>query len=397
MAVYDLFVSYSSKDRPWAKKVHDDLLASFPQLQIFFDRTSIMAGANWREDLKNAIRNSKHLLLLWSDNAALPNSSGTREVDPEIEGFLAHRDLTPKLEGSERSVFYVPLQGERGGGITAMQGFPDFKDLYKPQAADLGINSLEADPGKGHWARMIRMVGDAISHTDGTEPVFAGIIATNAGELKYIDDIHAKRKKPDGPTLDQFLAGFGLTWQTVRGRYGLDALDWRPQDTDTIVTMLEEVRVRVNAKLNNAADRFHWQYVDLTSEQGYAGNIKNICEKPSVVLFDPISLYDSICAGVLLDLGEYVRQDKSVVISLSPTVKSADDLPALYLRSVSNFLDDYLHPFIPPGAVFSARCALDLERTSQIDPLVRNRIRYPHLEEKRKADREAAKETAGLR
>jgi hypothetical protein len=305
--------------------------------------------------------------------------------------------LTPTLEGSDRRVFYVPLEGDRGGGVANFQGFPAFKTCYNPQAADLGISNLDTEPGKTEWARMIRMVGDAIIVTDRAKLVIAGVIATNTGELELLDVIHGRRKKPDGPTLDQFLAGFGLTWQDVRGRYGRDALDWRPQGTDTIVTLLEEVRVRVNAKLEDTEDRFHWKYVDLTSQVDYARNIRDIYEKPSVVLFDPISLYDSNCAGVLLDLADYVRKEESVVISLSPKVQSAEDLQALYLRSLSNFLDDYLHPFIPPGAVFFARCALDLQRTSQIDPLIRNRIRYPHLLEKRKSEREAAKETTGQR
>jgi hypothetical protein len=118
-------------------------------------------------------------------------------------------------------------------------------------------------------------------------------------------------------------------------------------------------------------------------------------------LFDPISLYDSICPGALLRFKAYVRREESVMISLSPNVERAGDLHAMYLMSVSNILEDYLQPEIPPGDVFGARCALDLQRTSQIDALIRNRIRYPRLLEKREAERiaarEEAKETAGLR
>jgi len=69
----------------------------------------------------------------------------------------------------------------------------------------------------------------------------------------------------------------------------------------------------------------------------------------------------------------------------------------MYLRSLSSILEDYLQPRIPPGAIFSARCALDVQRTSQIDPLIRNRIRYPHLLERLRAEREAAQETTGHR
>ena len=178
-----------------------------------------------------------------------------------------------------------------------------------------------------------------------------------------------EKKGRGGPTLDEFLAGFRLTWQVVRDRYGRDALDWRPQGKDTILTLLEEVRARVNARLD-ADDRFRWKYVDLTTTQDYTQDIKNIYEQPSVVLFDPISLYDDdLCVGVLRDLEKinYVGREEAVIISLSPNVEDVEDLQAMYLRSRSNFLEDYLYPNIPPVSIFSARCALDVQRTSQID------------------------------
>ncbi len=397
MPIYELFISYSSKDRPWAGKLHDDLRASYPQLRIFFDRTSIMAGANWRDDLTNAIYNSKHLLFFWSKNADAPNASGVKEVDPEIGDFLAHRRLIKELEGSERKLFYVPLDAERGGGVSVFQGFPAFKDYYNPQAQDLGISSLAADPAKSEWERMIRMVGDAISEASRLKPVIAGIIATNAEELPLLDAIHGMKKipDPDAPSLDEFLAGFGLTWLAVRGRYGRDALDWRPQGTDTIVTLLEEVRVRVNANLNDPADRFQWKYLDLTSEKDFRENLRSIFdfEKPSVVLFDPISLYGFKCANVLNKFRDYVVREESVMIALSPNVTSTAYLPAAYLTSLSNILEDFFQPKIPPGEVFSARCALDVQRTSQIDPLIRQRIRYPRVLQQREAQRNQAKAT----
>ena len=140
--------------------------------------------------------------------------------------------------------------------------------------------------------------------------------------------------------------------------------------------------------------------MDLTTTQDYTQDIKNIYEQPSVVLFDPISLYDDdLCVGVLRDLEKinYVGREEAVIISLSPNVEDVEDLQAMYLRSRSNFLEDYLYPNIPPVSIFSARCALDVQRTSQIDPLIRNRIRYPHLLQRLKAEREVAKDTTGQR
>jgi hypothetical protein len=44
LAIYDIFISYSSKDRPWAQKLYRDLHGGFPSLRIFWDRESITAG-----------------------------------------------------------------------------------------------------------------------------------------------------------------------------------------------------------------------------------------------------------------------------------------------------------------------------------------------------------------
>lgn len=163
MAIFDLFISYSSKDRPWAKQLWEDLRAKYPALQhrIFWDRDSIPAGEEWRKELQSAIRNSKHLVVFWSEFA-----NASLEVGPEIEAFNAHRNLTPQLEGSERKGFYIPLEGNRGGGIGDYQGFDDFRTIYKPQPDDRGIGGVAFGKGQDDWERMIRMVGDAVSRAD---------------------------------------------------------------------------------------------------------------------------------------------------------------------------------------------------------------------------------------
>jgi hypothetical protein len=393
--IYDLFISYSSKDRPWAARFHDDLAASFPQLRIFYDRNSIPAGYEYRPELQNAVRNSKHLIVFWSKNADTPNSSGVKEVDREISDFIAHSALIPELEDSRRKLFYVPLDADLGGGIAGYQGFPDFKSVYDRSAADLGLSGITSDPG-GDWKRMIREVGSAIQDSSKAKLVIAGIIATNETELVLFDSIHSMKKVPEAPSLADFLAGFGLTWKGVRTRYGKDALDWRPEGTNTVVTLLEEVRVRVNAKLTDPADRFQWKYADLTKEDSFSANIKSLFENPSVVIFDPVSLYGWKCPNVLGLLRDYVIREDSVIIALSPNVQPAAYLAGDYLAAMSNVLEDFFQPKIPPGEIFAAGCALDVQRTTQIDPLIRHRIRYPLVVQQREARREAAKGTTRL-
>ena len=384
--MFDLFVSYSSKDRPWAKKLWEALRASYPSMRIFWDRESIPAGEAWRPELLSALRNSKHLVVLWSEYA-----NASLEVGPEIEAFNAHRDLTPELEGSLRKGFYVPLEGNRGGGIADYQGFDDFRAVYKPQADDRGIAGVTAGQSLDNWDRMIRMVGDAVSIADQSQEVIAAVIATTVDAVKeLLDTIRGKRQAGIPLTLDQFLAGFKLEWADVRERYGPTALDWRPTGDRTIVELLEEVRVRVNAKLG-PDDHFHWRYADLTTDEGL-DLARSLHEKASVVIFDPVSLYDFSCANALRRLSPYVREKQSVIVSLSPSLSRDEDLYANCVRNLSvPLFDAYFDPEIPPIGLFAAHCAPEVQRVMQIERLVRSRIRDLRFA----ADIAASKATTG--
>lgn len=146
----------------------------------------------------------------------------------------------------------------------------------------------------------------------------------------------------------------------------------------------------MNAKLE-AADHFRWRYVDLKTDEGLdlAGSLH---KKPSVVIFDPVSLYDPFCAAAMRKLNRYVLEKQSVILSLSPALSRDDDVYATCVRDLSlPLFDDYFHPEIPPIGEFAARCAPEVQREAQIERLVRNRIRDLRFA----ADEAAGKATTG--
>jgi hypothetical protein len=203
---------------------------------------------------------------------------------------------------------------------------------------------------------------------------------------------HDKRAPGTRITLDQLLADFGLTWAAVRDRYGPSALDWRPTGDRTIVELLEEVRVRVNAKLD-PADYFRWRFVDLTTDEGLdlAGRLHKL---PSAVILDPVSLYDPFCAAAMRTLNRYVLERQSVILSLSPSLRTDEDVYGKCLWELSlPLFNDYFHPEIPPIGEFAARCAPEVQRVAQMERLVRNRIRDLRLA----ADIAAGKGTTGYK
>jgi hypothetical protein len=67
--MFDLFISYSSHDRPWAARLYADLRERFPTLRIFWDRdpVAIPPAEGWAQRLKDSARTSTHLAVLWSE------------------------------------------------------------------------------------------------------------------------------------------------------------------------------------------------------------------------------------------------------------------------------------------------------------------------------------------
>lgn len=63
---YDFFISYSHKQTPEVKHFVQALLRKNPQLNIFYDRTSIPAGGLWIKLISDAIQNSKAVICILS-------------------------------------------------------------------------------------------------------------------------------------------------------------------------------------------------------------------------------------------------------------------------------------------------------------------------------------------
>lgn len=372
--MYDLFISYSSLDRPWAKKLYTDLTDKYPTLRVFWDREAIPAGGPWRTILTAANVNSTHLAFFWSQNAR-----SSIEVEPEISTFEADVHYAPAHAGTNRLTFPFLLEGARGGTTPAIQGFPDLAQYYEPTAKDCGLSKLAAEPGLSAWNRAVKMIGDAILSVDRRQPIIAAIVATTTARLPLLDSVHGLAQTPTGPTLDEFLTPFGLTWNAVRPRYGKTARDWHPFGAPaTIVDLLEDLRVQANSRLRRE-HWFRWDPIDLTEGATHVASIKRLLQEPSVVIVDPISLYDNVSANAFRKLADYARNEQSVIISLAPLGQSGVDWLARTLREQSvPLLDDYFEPKIPPPSRF-ASCSINVQRIDELERLVRSRLGWLHL------------------
>ncbi|KAF0109186.1 MAG: cytoplasmic protein [Anaerolineaceae bacterium] len=81
---YDVFLSYSTKDKVEAKKIETFLTKK--NLRVFLSEKDIKPASNWKKDIQNALTNSKLLCVL-----ATPNSLGSEWVITEWGAAWAMR------------------------------------------------------------------------------------------------------------------------------------------------------------------------------------------------------------------------------------------------------------------------------------------------------------------
>lgn len=132
MYKYYAFISYSSKDIKWGKRLHMKLtqfrlpsvlcsekkLSREPMKPIFFAPYNIQPG-ELSDELKSHLRASRHLIVICS-----PNSAQSNWVGQEIEYFCAVND--------KKNVYFFIIDGEVNSSIKE-------RDCYHPILKKLGF------------------------------------------------------------------------------------------------------------------------------------------------------------------------------------------------------------------------------------------------------------------
>ena len=173
----DLFISYSSHDRPWADRLYAELKAAYPSLDVFLDHQSIPPGGDWRQILVDTARTTCNLVVLWSDNAKTSN-----EVGPVIEAFDQNRQISPTVDGLARTLFYVPLEGDYGPQ-KAKQSFVKFRELYDAAPVDRGTSKLDSAQVNPVLHECVRWIGDPIARHS---PVTLAVLAMNKDIVNFL-------------------------------------------------------------------------------------------------------------------------------------------------------------------------------------------------------------------
>lgn len=344
---YEVFISYSSADRPWAVKVNEGLAAR--GVHAFFDQAALREGQAWDTQLRDAVLASRHLLCLWSERIGQ-----TSWVHQELAMFSVRQADPVHAEGS---LLIVGLD-EHPNYNVCLQEFIDepLKKAYRE-----GFAALDAAAWEALLDRMtaaVRRVKDAIS-------IPLAVLTLTREQADALD----------AADREDIRTRLGIAPETLCGRYGATRRDWRPFGGDmTIGSVLQDVRKRINALLKGRTmgwdlpdDRF---WTDMTQAKAFVARM--VQARLGAILIDPVALSQSKVLGRVALFDACKRVDTISIMVLPPF--AASEQVTRFRAWVEEFgtatVQPYFEPPLEPDDVVLARCGMGVDHADEIRRLV---------------------------
>jgi hypothetical protein len=333
---HDVFISYSSADVDWAQQIDAALRKSARNYLTFFDRKALRAGDDWDATIQASLEASRHLVVLWSDNAKQSDW-----VTRELYSFMA--TAKPKVN-TDRRLVMLNLQGMN----QAMKSYQQISrtDLH-------GVYPHAGEVQQAVWDALQRDLEDAL---DPTRRVLTVPLVVLTATLDQLQNISPQRK--------QWLqADFGLTAASLPQIYGATRADWRPfAGAERISEVLETLRTQINGQIGQY--RLEWQQPDETfwndpvAASDFVTREFNTGEL-AVLIIDPVAVYepDTVFPRLML-FHNSLTSDRTTIIALAPFAPPKDLVnlrQALFSRTVPYF-NDYFRPSVPPARKLAAQC-----------------------------------------
>jgi hypothetical protein len=309
---YDAFISYSSKDPSWAKKLYDGLERK--GLYTFFDENRLEPGARWEPELVQGASTSQHLVVLWSDNARRSDWV-TRErglFDSQIN------NPNPGQESANRRIIFLLLEGEP----EAFRNYQMLDDLREAGAYPGDADQVDDNL----WQSVLDEVHEAIVADDPALPVTLAVLTITQ---KRLANLRLTRQPPlASKTLKEFLASLGIRSKAqLKQYYGAHPMDWHPFGGGAnIRTMLSQLNEEINLVFGQVPDgaRFRWEVVGenfwsgAPYEETFAKEVQKLRSGLSVVIVDPIALYDEDIHARLSMLSTMLKGAKILFLAPLP-------------------------------------------------------------------------------
>lgn len=334
---YDVFISYSSKDRPWAKQLADDLTDR--NFKVFFDRTNLDIGDPWEEQLDDSLDVSQHLVVLWSGNA-----NNSKYVDYERTYF--HVKAT-----ESRKELLILLEDPPPVVRNTLQVIPNLKEAgsYAKGVEQRDVNA---------WQSVVSQIDKNVRQQSGGLPVLVAILATTRQSM---EDLDFNKTFPFISTMNDVIAGMGISSkEELLEYYGPTPNDWKPfGDKATILTVLDELKAPL-AKATGNQFQIDWVPIgnDLWSTTDIAAaqhEATRLVKELSLVVIDPISLVDDAVLGALDRIRGTFNNAQSAVMVLTPfkMLPQNASIRNIVQSRANSFYSLFYQPAVPPSAPFA--------------------------------------------
>jgi hypothetical protein len=355
---YEVFLSYTNKDpdKALAEKLFNSLNSTY--FPVFRDKDRLTAGDVWDQQLENQLKNSKHLVVLWSQKA-----NQSQWVQNEITFFNQNR-------APDGLMIFICLD--------------IFSDVYQRYQSivdlkEAGIYPDKTDPIELNlWSKVVNKVREAVYKAAQSKPIKRVVFTLTQDRLSKLNNVSQE-------LLDSFKTCYG-------SRYS----DWMPFGSDkSVENILDEfLYVDVNQKTRNVNLQFHWEDIDWKEEgsrlwlESTDNNldvidkeIKELEERSCVLALDPFALNDPLIKERFeWCYGKCAVNEQALVMGLSsyPLSTQFDALRKQLRRDARKFYDDYFNPPMVNNTVFAngfAHIIDGMEARRQLQVALRNHIR----------------------
>jgi hypothetical protein len=349
-----IFISYSSADRAWASRLAQELRQRIPEdYTVFFDAASLRAGDRWEQELLDALKQSTHLVVLWSQQA-----KASAWVHREIGHFEAATRFT------QGRLMFVPIDREPHA----------FSSL---QAINTLVDQAPYADGPEAVAPWVWLdVCDRIDTALTGKAIRKLPVAVLTMTRDRLDGIDFKEKPdfPDAVTLGESLANLGISSPADLVKYyGARRRDWKPFGGDlTIQAILDRVRADLSKE-----DRFQWEWVDdaLWADKAAAVDAaaRMLNTEQAVIVIDPLAFADPRLKELIIRyLQGWLNNSRAtiMVLSIYPTWERPRHLRQMVARMNTHIIEGFDNPSIP-----FATCSVFTGDETDIKRLLRTMVR----------------------
>ncbi len=339
---FDLFISYKSEQRSWARRLAETL-AGFG-LDVWWDRDDnggIPGGRPWGSSIDDAIRASRKMAVLWSGELA----QGESTVHQEIHRM---KFLIQSEPGDGRGFLPISLDGtptDTSDLLKTYQQAASFEEQYGLHGAE-GADAVSSI----YWSRPIKDIARALGIEDIAELRFV-VAAMNRSQA------HALDSEPDTVCRDAeaYRALRRVMEETnslLPDRYGDSPNAWKPfpELDENIVELLGRYDLgkrqwllerKEQSCCNWLLTSYSEEFLSENGERWQAAE-RRLREGPCLVLIDPVSLlHRHIYRRMIVDLAPH-RHHEAFVIGVSPYSPRLHDAVCSQIKNAEEHLKQLL-------------------------------------------------------